>query len=98
MFGKPLATGPVDGPVPVFNCHVLLTKPTAPGELWTARCATAATITADGSTERDVLQKMASRFKFFVHEHHVRGESIPWTTPPLSPAPGELERFFPVHL
>jgi len=85
-------------PVPVFNCHVLVRKPTAAGEPWTARCATAAEITADAPTERELLQKIVSRFKFFVHEHHVQGEPIPWTDPPLTPQPGELERFIPVHL
>ena len=85
-------------PVPVFDCHVLLTKPVDAGGLWTARCATAAGVTADAATEREVLHKIVSRFKFFVHEHHVRGEPIPWTTPPLAAQPGELERFIPVHL
>jgi len=84
-------------PVPVFGCHVLLTKPVA-DELWNARCANAAGVTADAATEREVLHKIVSRFKFFVHEHHVRGEPIPWTTPPLAAKPGELERFIPVHL
>jgi hypothetical protein len=85
-------------PVPVFDCHVLLTKPASPGDPWTARCATATGVTAAAATEREVLQQIVSRFKFFVHDHHLRNEPIPWTTPPLTAAPGELERFIPVHL
>ena len=86
------------GPVPVFDCHVLLTKPAEPGGMWQARCANAAEVTADGPTERDVLQKIVSRFKFFVHEHQLRKEPIPWTTPPLTASAGELERWIAVHL
>lgn len=96
MFGQ--HSLPTTGVVPVFDCHVLLTKPAEPGGLWTARCAAAATVTAEGPSERDVLQKIVSRFKFFVHEHHLRNEPIPWTTPPLIPQPGDLERWIAVHL
>lgn len=98
MFGTPLSAAEHSGPVPVFDCHVLLTKPATPADSWSARCAAAETVTAEGPTERDVLMKIVSRFKFFVHEHHVRGEPIPWTNPPLSPQPGDLERWIPVHL
>jgi hypothetical protein len=89
---------PVTTPVPVFDCHVLLTKPASPGERWQARCARAPQIIADGATERETLMAIVSRFKFFVHEHHVKKEPIPWADPALSPGPGEVERFIPVHL
>lgn len=85
-------------PVPVFDCHVLLTKPSSPEERWRARCSRAPHIVADGATERDTLMAIVSRFKFFVHEHHVRKEPIPWTDPPATPTNGEVERFIPVHL
>jgi len=86
------------GPVPVFDCHVLLTKPAAAGDLWRARCAAAPQIAAEGDTERAVLQAIVTRFKFFLHEHRVRNEPIPWTHPEETAAPGELERWIPVHL
>ncbi len=82
----------------MFDCHVLLTKPAAPGERWQGRCARAPHITAEGATERETLMAIVARFKFFVHEHHVRKEPIPWTDPPAAPAPNEVERFIPFHL
>lgn len=85
-------------PVPVFDCHVLLSKPVSQGEKWRARCARAPHIVAEGATERDTLMAIVSRFKFFVHEHHVKKEPIPWTDPALAPEAGEVERFIPVHL
>lgn len=89
---------PVTSSVPVFDCHVLLTKPVAPGEKWRARCARAPQVVAEGATERETLMAIVSRFKFFVHEHHVKKEPIPWVDPALSPSAGEVERFIPVHL
>lgn len=86
------------GSTPVFNCHVLLTKPSSPGQPWRARCAAAPQVTAEGHSERSVLQTIVSRFKFFLWEHQQQGRPIPWTTPELSPVPGELERWIPVHL
>jgi hypothetical protein len=85
-------------PVPVFDCHVLMTKPASPVDYWRARCARAPQIIAEGATERETLMAIVSRFKFFVHEHHVKKEPIPWTDPALSPETGEVERFIPVHL
>lgn len=89
---------PVTSAVPVFDCHVFLTKPTTPGEKWRARCARAPQVEADGATERETLMAIVSRFKFFIPEHHVKNEPIPWADPPLTPSPGEVERFIPVHL
>jgi len=86
------------GPTPVFDCHVLLTKPSSPGQPWRARCAAAPQVTAEGDSERAVLQTMVSRFRFFLFEHQQRGEPVPWTTPELTAAPGEIERWIPVHL
>jgi hypothetical protein len=85
-------------PVPVYDCHVLLTKPAAPGEPWRARCAAAPDVHAEGANERAVLQTLVTRFKFFLHEHRLKGEPIPWTQPELTPVAGEVERWIPVHL
>ncbi len=87
-----------DAPVPVFGCHVLLRKPQLPGEPYRARCANAPTVMAEGSTERDVLMAIVTRFKFFLHEHRVHQQPPPFQSPPLTPVNGEVERFIPVHL
>ncbi len=85
-------------PVPVFDCHVLLRRPGHPGELFQARCAAAPDVTAQGATEREVLQALVIRFKYFVEQYHARGETIPWQTPETPPAADEVERWIPVHL
>ena len=84
--------------VPVYDCHILLAKPASPGEPWRARCAAAPDIAAEGPNERTVLQALVMRFKFWLHEHRLRNEPIPWTTPELTPAANEVERWIPVHL
>lgn len=91
---SPLSTTPA----PVYDCHVLLRKPTEPGGRWIARCAAAPEVAADGPTERETLIALVTRFKFFLHEHCAQSQPIPWRSPPLSPQDGEVERFIPVHL
>lgn len=89
---------PANDPVPVFDCHVLLRKPTADNPSWIARCAAAPSVTATGSTERETLQSLVIRFKYFIQEYHAQSQPIPWVSPELSPEPGEVERWIPVHL
>ena len=84
--------------VPVFDCHVLLAKPSVAGAPWRARCAAAPQIESEGATERAALQALVTRFKFFLHEHRLRNEPIPWQQPELTPSPNEVERWIPVHL
>lgn len=84
--------------VPVFDCHVLLRKPTESEQRWQARCAAAPSVTAFGSTERETLQAIVIRFKYFIEEYRRESQPIPWTTPELIPEAGEVERWIPVHL
>jgi hypothetical protein len=91
-------TLPTTGSVPVFDCHVLIRRRTEPGGKLFARCAAAPSVTAEGTTEREVLQSIVIRFKYFVQEHLGQQQPIPWTVPELTPEPGEVERWIPVHL
>lgn len=93
-----LATSPFSGGVPVYDCHVLLRRPTEPGGRFSGRCARAPSVTAEGSTERETLQAIVIRFKYFLQEHESQGRAVPWTEPPAQPEPGEVERWIPVHL
>ena len=89
---------PTSDAVPVFNCHVLLQRPKESGGDYRARCATAVDVVSAGSTEREALQSLVIRFKYFVQEHRSRGQAIPWTDPPLQPADDEVERWVSIHL
>jgi hypothetical protein len=97
MTGLPL-TGPSGPAVPVFDCHVLLRKPSQPGERFAARCARAPHVQATGTTERETLQQIYIRFKYFLTEHQSQGQAVPWHDPPCQPEPGEVERWIPIHL
>lgn len=88
---------PLGSSVPVYDCHILLRKPRGPGERFQARCARAPEVIAEGATERETLQSLVIRFKYFLEEHRKTG-TIPWREPALSPEPDEVERFIPVHL
>lgn len=89
---------PMSDAVPVYDCHVLLRRPSQSGETFVARCAAAPEITAEGATEREVLQSLVIRFKYFVQEHRSLGQPIPWHIPEQTPEPGEVERWVSVHL
>lgn len=89
---------PMSDAVPVFDCHVLLRRPSGPDEKYVARCAAAPEVTAEGHTEREVLQSLVIRFKYFLQEHRSVGQPIPWRVPELAPAPDEVERWISVHL
>ena len=84
-----------DGPVPVFDCHVLLTH-TDSGV--TARTANMDGVTAAGPTERDALLAIVKTFKKTVEQHHQNKQPIPFLAEPHKPEPGEVERWVPVHL
>lgn len=84
--------------VPVFNCHVLLHRPTESGGRFSARCAAAPEVTAEGFTERETLQSLVIRFKYFIEQHRSQGQAIPWQDPELLPGEGEVERWVSVHL
>ena len=84
-------------PVPVFNCLVILSSPDKHGHR-RGRVANFPGITAEGTSERDILAALMKSFKAAIQQHSKSGQQIPWIDPPESPAPGEVERFIPVHL
>lgn len=84
-----------DGPVPVFDCHVLLAQ-TDNG--YVARTANMDGITATGPTERDALRAIVKSFKQAVEKCVNEGVAIPFRDQPHAPEPGEVERWIPVHL
>ena len=94
----PLSTPDAHAGVPVFDCHVILTPPSAPDNGWHARTANLPGMTATGSTERDVLLAIVALFKKFVSDYHERAEPIPWQGEPEKPESDEQERWIPVHL
>ncbi|MFK7818170.1 MAG: hypothetical protein AB8G99_05610 [Planctomycetaceae bacterium] len=82
-------------PVPVFDCHVLLSQ-TDKG--YAARAANLDGVTATGPTERDALRAISKAFKTRVEAHVAAGESIPFLTESMTPNDDEVERWIPVHL
>jgi len=85
------------GPVPVFNCIVIVSPKDAAGKV-RARVANLPEIAAEGSSERDVLQQLVSEFKRVVGERHAAAQAIHWQDPPLQPQPGDQQRLIAVHL
>lgn len=83
--------------IPVFNCHVLLSGPDEGGR-YTARTANLQGVVGGGRSEREALLSVTTAFKAILVDHRRNGEPIPWQDPPESPAPGERERWIPVHL
>jgi hypothetical protein len=85
------------GPVPVFNCVVIVTPRAADGKV-RARVANLPDIAVAGASEREVLQGIVAQFKQVVGQLHAAGQSIPWQDPPLKPEPHEQQRLIAVHL
>ncbi|REJ96279.1 MAG: hypothetical protein DWQ34_04390 [Planctomycetota bacterium] len=84
-------------PVPVYDCHVILSAPNGEGTI-TARVSTLPEITASGRSERDVLRKIVEDFKAALVRYREAGEPIPWNESPAKPERGESQRWIPVHL
>lgn len=84
-------------PVPVFNCIVILTKPSDDGRQ-TGRVANLDGVTATGFSERDILTAIVKKFKTAVQEYTAKDQPIPWIESPEKPATGEVQRYIPVHL
>lgn len=84
-----------DGPVPVFDCHVLLSQ-TESGV--TARAANLDGVRASGATERDALMAIVKVFKKAVEQYAQNNEPIPFLPRPHKPDANEVERWVPVHL
>lgn len=83
-------------PVPVYDCHVILSAPDADGVM-SARVSTLPEITACGRSERDILQTLVKEFKAALIRYRNDGTEIPWQEP-AKPQPGETQRWIPVHL
>lgn len=89
---------PVTGaPVPVFDCHVIVTPDDGSGTV-KLRCASLPDITASGGTERDALHAIVKAFKEYVRPFSENSKPIPFTQTAEKPGPGESERWVPVHL
>jgi hypothetical protein len=97
---RPLSDLPIAGdgtmPVPVYDCHVILSPPDADG-LITARVSTLPEIAASGQSERHILLAIVKDFKAALVRYRGAGEEIPWQEP-TKPQPGETQRWIPVHL
>lgn len=83
-------------PVPVYDCHVILTPADADG-LITARVSTLPEITARGQSERHILQSIVKDFKAALVRYRTAGQEIPWQAA-SKPETGETQRWIPVHL
>ncbi len=93
--GLPIA-GDGTMPVPVYDCHVILSSPDSEG-LIHARVSILPEITACGRSERAILQQVVRDFKAALMRYREAGEPIPWATA-VQPGPGETQRWVPVHL
>lgn len=85
------------GPVPVFDCHVVLSPRDAQGIIH-ARCLSLPEVTATGGSEREALLKIAALFKEAVVRYRAGGQEIPWSTATPELEPGAQQRWLPVHL
>lgn len=83
-------------PVPVYDCHVILSDPDEEGVIC-GRVTTLPEITACGKTERAVLQRIVADFKSALIRYREGGEAIPWQEAE-KPQDGETQRWVPVHL
>lgn len=83
-------------PVPVYDCHVILSVPGADGVIH-ARVSTLPEITASGKSERDILKNIVNQFKAALVQYRESGTEIPWQSS-AKPQPGETQRWVPVHL
>ena len=84
-------------PVPVYDCHVILTPADADGVI-TAKVSTLPEISASGRIERDVLRQIVEDFKSALIRYREAGQPIPWVKSPAGPGPSETQRWIPVHL
>ena len=93
----PLLSGNDCSPVPVFNCQIILSKRESDQKI-VGRVANLAGISVSGNTERDVLMQITRLFRAQVQALSEERVPIPWIDPPEEPAPGESQRFVPIHL
>jgi hypothetical protein len=84
-------------PVPVYDCHVILSGPDAAGLLH-GRVTNLPGLTASARTERDLLRKLVTDFKAALISYREQGQPVPWIEGRAIPQPGESQRWIPVHL
>lgn len=85
------------GEVPVFTCHVIVSGPDDAGR-YRAVAAQFPDLSAEGPSERHVLAEITQSFKIRLAWRIARGEAISGAEQPVQPAPGDRERWIPVHL
>lgn len=82
--------------VPVFDCHVLITRSEETADL-VGVVSNLPEVTATASNERDLLRQIANLFKEKIIEYQQANQEIPWQET-RKPGPGEQQRWLPVHL
>ncbi len=85
-----------DQPVPVYDCHVIVSGPDADGKLH-GIISNLPELTAWAKDERALLRKLVDQFKDRLREYHRQQVAIPFQ-PKATPQPGERQRWIPVHL
>ncbi len=97
---RPLTDLPIAGdgamPVPVYDCHVILSLPDENGVVH-ARVSILPEVTAIGKSERHILQTIVKDFKAAIIRYREAGKEIPWHKAE-KPHSGETQRWVPVHL
>ncbi len=84
-------------PVPVYDCHVIISGPDAEGRL-TGRVTTLPGLTATARSERELLIQLVREFQKALQRYRSEGRPIPEIERPDAPGPGERQRWVPVHL
>ncbi|MCA9060510.1 MAG: hypothetical protein KDA85_18495 [Planctomycetaceae bacterium] len=84
-------------PVPVFNCIIALKTASAPGRI-AAEVANLDGISAEGTSERDVLTAVSRQFRDTVRALVQEEQPIPWRDPDPILNNADAVRYIPVHL
>lgn len=84
-------------PVPVYDCHVILSGPDAHGRL-TGRVTTLPGLQAAAASERALLTELVRQFKQVLVDCRTAGRPVPWIAHPDAPRGDERQRWIPVHL
>ena len=91
----PVVTPPQ--PVPVYDCHVVFSGPDDAGVLH-GQVTNLPDIQATAKSERELLTQLVKRFKAELERYRTEGLEVPWRQRPVTLAPGERQRWIPVHL
>jgi predicted RNase H-like HicB family nuclease len=93
----PVVTPPAA--VPVYDCHIILEGPDADG-VWSGRVTNLPDIVATAKSERELLRRLVDLFQQQLRRLRWDGVEIPWNREAArpAPAPGQRQRWVPVHL